>query len=513
MADLGTLERALRNADAAGDASAARRFAAEITKLRSASAPQQPAAPSPEAQFEEIPWYQKAGVAADDIMRMAANGMTFGFADKISGALGGEGTEAERAKTEQARERAGSAGQVAEIGSAVATPMGLAGKGATLAGRLGTGAMKGLPGLAARSGLMAAEGAGYGALTALGNDEDIGKGAALGAAGGALGNVAGEAISSGVSKAAGAFNKKPVIPSVDEISQRASDAYKRAEQAGVIFTPNAVGKLQQNVINDLTKMGYDPALQTGAAAVVKRLGDLQGQNLTLEGLDTIRKVASNGYIQGNKSNNAAISRIIDKIDDIVASPATGDILAGDSNAAASALSEARDLWSRQAKIGRVEDAVNRADLRAASTGSGGNVDNATRQNIRRLAENPRGFSPDERAALETVVRGTPTQNALRLAGKLSPQGNGLMAMAGIGGTMANPVYGAFPLAGMAAKSLADRGTGKNVEKLVEIIRAGGKESATKAAPNAVQRLAQSKREALARALMSIGAFEAGTPSR
>lgn len=157
--------------------------------------------------------------------------------------------------------------------------------------------------------------------------------------------------------------------------------------------------------------------------------------------------------------------------------------------------------------------MEKAELRAASTGSGGNADNATRQNLRRILEKERGLKPDEKAALETVVRGTTGQNALRLAGKLSPSGNGLMAALGVGGAMVNPALGALSLGGMGAKAAADAMTGKNVNKLVEILRAGGDASATQAAPNAVQRLAQSKREAIARFLMSIGAHEAGTPVR
>ena len=481
--------------------------------LQKRFAPPAPAAPSAAQEFEQAPWYQQAGQAADDVVRLLANGATFGYADKLAGYLGGEGTEAERALSEQARERAGSAGTAAEIVGAVATPVGLARQGATLAGRLGTGTMTGAKGLAARSSLMAAEGAGYGALTATGNDQSVGEGAALGLLGGAAGNVAGEALAAGVGKVAGAFNKKPAIPTLDDINTMKDAAYKRADQAGVAYTPQAVAKINNDVVRGLTDLGYDPALMPGAAVAVKRLTDLQGQNVTLTGLDTIRKIASNGFIPGNKANNAAVSRIVQSIDDAIDNAAAGDILMGNGADAASALKEARGLASTAFKANKIEEAVTKADLRAASTGSGGNVDNATRQNIRRLLEKPRGFTADERAALETVVRGTPTQNALRLAGKLSPSGNGLMAALGVGGAMVNPAVGALALGGMGAKAIADRGTQQNVQRLAEIILAGGNKSAAQASPNAVQRLAKSERERLARILMSIGAHEAGTPAR
>jgi hypothetical protein len=461
---------------------------------------------------QTAPWYQQAGQAADDIVRLIANGASFGYADKLAGYMGGEGTEAERLKSQEARDRAGSAGQFAEVGGAIATPVGLASKGVTLAGRAGTAAMRGVPGLAARSALMGVEGAGYGALTAAGNDQDIGTGAAFGAAGGAAGNVAGEALSKAVRSAAGAFNKKPNIPGLDDIEAMKDAAYKRAEAAGVVYTPQAVEKLNNGLVADLADFGYDPALMPGASVAIRKIQELEGQNVTLKGLDTIRKVASNGFIPGNKPNNAVVSKIVNAIDDLSTTAGGGDILMGDAAGGAAALKEARQLASRAIKSERVQQALQKAELRAGSTGSGGNVDNATRQNLRRILEKPRGFTPDEQAALEAAVMGTPTQNGLRLAGKLSPSGNGLMAALGIGATMANPAMGALSLGGMGAKTIADSITGRNVQKLSEIIRAGGQKSAAEAAPNLVQRLSESQRDRVIRALMAAGAFEAGTPA-
>lgn len=146
-------------------------------------APTPVAAPAPDpaqAEFDALPTWQKPLKAADDLVRLAANGMTFGFADKIAGYLGGEGTEAERAKTEDARTRAGGAGLVAELGGGLATPAGLAKAGVT--------AVR-LPGAIGRIGGLAADGAAIGALDALGNDQDVMTGAALGAGLGAAGQA------------------------------------------------------------------------------------------------------------------------------------------------------------------------------------------------------------------------------------------------------------------------------------------------------------------------------------
>lgn len=468
------------------------------------SAPEVEPQQDAQAEFDAMPTWQKPLQAADDLVRRFANTASFGYADKLASYLSGTTLEEERAKSEAAGERAGSAGLAADLGGAVATPVGIAGQGLTMAGRLGTAGMKGLKGVGARAAAVVPEAAAYGALTAAGNDQDIGTGAGLGAVGGGLGSVAGEAVSAGIGKVAGAFSKKPVIPEVEQLKEAATQAYQRADDAGVMFSPMGVQKLQNNIVTDFTDRGFLPANEPGAAAVLGELQKLEGQNVTLKGLDTVRKMAGNAYIPGNKSNNALVQKIIGRIDELAQSPAADDVIAGDSQAGATAIKEARDLWSRVSKVDQVEEAIGKADLRAASTGSGGNVDNATRQNLRRVLEKGRGFKPDEKDALETAVRGTPTQNALRLAGKLSPSGNGLMAALGVGGAMVNPMVGVASLGGMGAKAVADRMTGRNVDQLVKVLLAGGDASATKAAPNAVQRLTQSKREALARALMAIG---------
>lgn len=80
MADLAQLERALRNADAAGDADAARRFASEISNIR--GAPVQNGNVVPAAQ---VPFSGGAGGAAG---LGAADMASFGFGDELGAGLG-----------------------------------------------------------------------------------------------------------------------------------------------------------------------------------------------------------------------------------------------------------------------------------------------------------------------------------------------------------------------------------------------------------------------------------------
>lgn len=328
------------------------------------------------------------------------------------------------------------------------------------------------PTLGSLVGRGAAEGAAYGAVYGAGEGrglneralnaiEGAGTGAAVGGGTGALARVGASRVDSAS------------VPSADELRSMGNAAYRQADEAGVIFTPQAVDRLKMSIGKKLVDMGYDPALQPGAAAVVRRIDEMAGQNFTLTGLDSLRKVASNGFIPGNRSNNKAVGDIVGAIDDLVTSPGANDVLSGNAQMAGEALSTARDAWSRMSKSERVASAVDRGQLRAASTGSGGNADNAIRQNLRRILENPRGFTKAEQDALRKTVEGTRGQNVLRLAGKLSPQGNGLMAALGIGGAMVNPALGAASLAGMGAKTAADAMTRGNTRALDTLIRSGG----------------------------------------
>jgi hypothetical protein len=106
---------------------------------------------------------------------------------------------------------------------------------------------------------------------------------------------------------------------------------------------------------------------------------------------------------------------------------------------------------------------------------------------------------------------------LRLVGKLSPEGNGLMTALEIGGGAMGAAHGGpveagmamtVPVIGWGAKRLADNMTASRVQTLSDLLRSGGDASALQAPPNAVQQFAQSKRELLARALMNEGVTNA-----
>lgn len=194
-------------------------------------------------QFNDLPTWKKPLVAAKDIADLTVNGLSYGMGDRamagIRAPFTGKTYEQELAGqqglTQAARGRAGGAGDVAEIAGGLRTALSLGNRGVTLAGAAGTGAMTGVKGLLARTGLMGAEGAAYGAASGAGNaaygDElsGAGTGALWGLAGGVGGNVAAEAVGKVGTKLSQAWQKWKAAP-----SDRAADAvYQAAKEAGL----------------------------------------------------------------------------------------------------------------------------------------------------------------------------------------------------------------------------------------------------------------------------------------
>jgi hypothetical protein len=474
-------------------------------QIRAAQAPQQ------QAPADERPWYQKLGSAADDIVRIGANAVTLGGADRIAGYMGGRGAQAERADTAAASGRAGLAGTVAEIGGMMVPGIGAAKLGAAAAGAIAPrmAAATGAAGLAGRTLGMGAVGAGLGATESALKDEDVQRGAVMGALSGAAGNVAGEALAKGIGAVGGMLRTKPNVPTREALDDAATAAYKRADDAGVIYSPKIPQQIAREAQERAANFGYHPENQPGVKVALEELNRVAGSgNVTAKGLDVARRVASGGFRPGNQSNNKLLGDILRSMDDGISKAGAGDVIAGDPRAAAEALAEARSSYARASKSARVDDLLERAAIRTESTGSGGNINNVSKQEIGKIlneAKTGRGFTQDERDLVRDIIRGTPTQNVLRQLGKLSPQGNGLMlalqtgAAAGTGGA-------SLPLAGLgaASKFAADKMTQNRIADLDKLIRAGGSKEAAFGVPHALERLSQEKRRALAAALMSSG---------
>jgi hypothetical protein len=298
------------------------------------------------------------------------------------------------------------------------------------------------------------------------------------------GEVAG-ALAGGV---AGSARRAPVrtpAPSTDQLRASANALYDQADQAGVVIAPQAIQRLYNNIGPDVANFGYDANLHPQIGMVLKRIEDSGQGNATLKHLDILRRVARNaGQSPLNPSQGALSGKIVSHIDDFIDNLQPADVVTGDAAKASAALKEARSLWSRMSKSEKIEAALENADTQAGSTYSGGNIDNATRQKLRPMLmrgnKQSKGWTTDEKAMLRRVVKGGGvTQRLLRTAGKLSPEGSGLMAqlhlLMGGGGALSGmgPLGFAPAGVGFVSKRIADAMTRANVEDLLHTVRRGG----------------------------------------
>lgn len=319
-------------------------------------------------------------------------------------------------------------------------------------------------------------GAADGAVRSGGDLEATAVGGGLGAVGGAaapyLGRVAGKAAAAVASK----IKPAAAVPAVTELKTAARTAYQRADDAGVQVAQPSFAAAVDDIAQAAKEAGIDKTIHPKATAAVGRLTEAAGTAPTLADIEILRRVVKGAGSPLAPDEQRIASLLVDKLDDYVGGLKQGDLISGDAATAADALGEARNLWGRARRAEIVEDAVTRGENRAASTGSGGNAENAVRQNIRAILDSPKkraGFTDAEKAAMQAIVRGSSVQNALRLMGKFSPTNGALMAMLGLSGTAVNPAMAVVPAAGLAAKTIADRGARRQVQRLGDLVRSGG----------------------------------------
>lgn len=266
-------------------------------------------------------------------------------------------------------------------------------------------------------------------------------------------------------------------PSTDQLRNLSNQAYQRAEEAGVVISPQSFGQAVQRISSDVVERGLDPTLHPRATAALKRLEDASANPLTLKEAETLRKVLRHASASTDSSERMLAQRMIGELDDHIMNLGPGDILAGDSAVGAGALREARNLWSRAGKSSEVENLIERAGTRAGQF-SGSGFENAIRTEFRQLVLNPkrmRLFNKDEQDALKRVAQGGPIGNAMRMLGKLAPTGAVSGAIGGGAGYAIGGPAGAvaLPLLGSAARRGATHATSRNAALAGELMRRGG----------------------------------------
>lgn len=478
MATREQLIQALAAADAAGNTEDANMIANAIKAMYVVGTPKEfSEADRIQAQFDAMPWYGKLGQSIDDMVRLGAAGFTFNYADKaaaLGSSLFGADYETELANqrrlTDEARQRAGLAGSVAELGGSIASPVTRAIGAATgaiprAAGTLGRVLQGGATG--------AAEGTAMGALSAAGADQDITQGAIEGGASGAVFGAALPAVAQTAGKLLGVFDNVTPRRTTDQMRAAKDAAYDAVDNAGISFSPNTTASVANDIANEARNMRIDPDRRFGvhrnAIRVLedKILPDMTaGTPISLGRLDQLRQTI-NRDVSVDPSNKAFGDMFLRHIDNMIENTPQGGLVSGSAGQADDLIRGARDANRRY----KANQTVNEAVEKGLDRGQEGQVQ------LRGILDNPnrrKFFSPDEQAGMRQVVRGTTKQRAADMIGRAGTAGHALgFGAGGLAAGMANPALAAaavaIPALGYLGRAVARGERRKGINALLDAI--------------------------------------------
>lgn len=428
-------------------------------------------------QISETTHHTK-GMGQSSVLDPFVQGVTFGFADELRGAVqggiaaaqGGDFGETydqvvDESRASLARERrVNPIGSVAaEIAGAIPTAMvgggQLAAKGATLASRAFTGGAVG-------TGQGAVYGAGAGEGNIIDRLPNAMLGAGLGGAGGAVAPYVGNAIQNKIRGAAqGRILNHAVkdAPTSEQIKATASRFFDQVDGANPSITKQAFSRLYSNIEGSLRRIRPNQALDDKAIGALKVLQSMSQElsdpslrvAIDLKDLHILRQAAQSAGAGGGR--NSAISGImVDQIDDFIKQLKPSDIAGGgDPKAATSALFKGISTWAKASKASVIEEAM----FRAENVASG--VENGMRIEFRKLIQNPatrKMFNQAELQAIRDVANGTFGMNAMKVLGSIGVDTNSkLMPLLATAAGGMTPVGIPGALAGVAASTVARKG--------------------------------------------------------
>lgn len=300
---------------------------------------------------------------------------------------------------------------------------------------------------------------------------DIGETAAAALPGAALGAITGRLLQQ-PSAATARADAMRAAPSREALKAAEARAYDTAKGLDVQYSQPAFARMASEAGDALRAEGLDRTLHPKATAALARLEEAAQGAPTLQNVETLRRIVRDAARSPDEGRLAGMLR--QRLDDFIEGAGAGAVVRGDPTEASALLREARGNSAAGKRSDAITKALTAAEENAGGAYSGGNIDNAIRQQFKALMRDEkamRGFSAEEQQAIREVVMGTPTRNALRMVGKLMPS-SGLGGAVVGGGSVAalGPLGAAVPAVGGVAKALAARGTRKAAERVDALVR-------------------------------------------
>jgi hypothetical protein len=234
------------------------------------------------------------------------------------------------------------------------------------------------------------------------------------------------------------------------------------DAAGEKINPDAIDDMVLKSLEIMDSAGYVAGSQGGnqpeieyALNALSNLTKLKPngqhkQEFTLAGMETVRKDVMTAYKKSGYDPRIK-DLLRDNFDKVIETSGGSELM-----------KVARAAHIRFKKVEILETAMQRAEDTTGATGSGGNINNKYRSALDKIinGKNASYFNEKEIQVMRNAVRGDVDSNVLRLVGKLSPGGNGLMTFLNLAAVSSNPAMLSATLAGAAAKKSADAGQKK-----------------------------------------------------
>lgn len=314
--------------------------------------------------------------------------------------------------------------------------------------------------------------------------------------------------------------ERPKVPTAQELKAAAGEGFKRAEGMGVDYSSESIKSLGDDIAQQLERKSIREKRAPDTFDILNEIRNPPADSVvSLVGLREIR--AAFNDITGDfgaattKTDRKAAQDAIRAIDQFLEEPPLASVMdrtgVGDGGTAiatagpetfseavaqlrskqqnaadaGAAIKEANANYAAAEHSANIAGKLEKAELDAAAAHSGLNLDNRTRQILKAIIDperprNRRGFSREELAVIEQIVRGNPGTNVARYLGNLLGGGGGVMSfLPGGAGALAGSMFGPWgaaagaaipPALGLSLRTLAGKLTQRGGAKLEKMIR-------------------------------------------
>lgn len=286
----------------------------------------------------------------------------------------------------------------------------------------------------------------------------------------------------------GGAPKAVVPPTADELLSTAGNQFDAARNSGLTITPDAAETISNKIKSNLLNQGYHPDSQPQVFNALDRLAgygiDDTGalKPVTTNEMESIRKALVNSKMNPDGSVRSAAKMATDQLLKEQGALTPTQVLSGNAADYNETLNNAIGNYAAGKRSNTVMGKAALGQLNADTAGSGGNLDNASRQAIKQLVRpinndivpqaKRLGFNDAEIAQMNQAARGTVTGNIARYLGKAAPTGIVSLAGGAGGGFAVGGPMGAVaaPVAGYVAKKIGDLSTKRAIAALDSLVR-------------------------------------------